>query len=83
MNQPAGTFAINATITDTNNSDILYVTHNTTHGFTNDAKFVANSPNTGITPTFIFDGNVWGSNSITNITLGALGKFIVGPPLSL
>jgi hypothetical protein len=74
--QLAGTFAINATITDFNFSDILLVRDNTTNGFTNDAKFVANSGNAGISPTFIFMNNNWGANSITKSITGKLGKFI-------
>jgi hypothetical protein len=66
VTQPAGTFAINATITDFNFNDILYVSYNITQGFTNDAKFVAASLNAGITPTFIFTNNAWGSNSVTS-----------------
>jgi hypothetical protein len=76
VTQPAGTFAINATITDFNFSDILFVRDNTTHGFTNDAKFVANSNNIGISPTFIFMNNTWGAKSITKSITGTLGKFI-------
>jgi hypothetical protein len=75
VTQPAGTFAINATITDFNFNDILFVSDNTTQGFTNDAKFVAASGNAGITPTFIFTNNAWGSNSVTKTIAGTLGKF--------
>lgn len=75
VKQAAGTFAINATITDYNFSDVIYVRDNNTKGFTNDARFVANSTNRGITPTFIFSGNKWGANSVTHTTLGALGSF--------
>jgi hypothetical protein len=78
VTQPAGTFAINAAITDFNNSDILYVRDNNTQGFTNDAKFIAASTNTGITPTFIFSGNNWGANSVTHTITGALGSFRFG-----
>jgi hypothetical protein len=76
VSQPAGTFAINATISDFNFGDILFVRDNTTQGFTNDAKFVANSSNTGISPTFIFMNNSWGANSITKSITGTLGRFI-------
>jgi len=74
--QPAGTYAINATITDPNFPDILYVRDNTTQGFTNDAHFIANSANTGVSPTFVFSGNSWGAYSVKNTIAGALGKFI-------
>jgi hypothetical protein len=75
VTQAAGTFAINATITDYNFSDVIYVRDNNTKGFTNDARFVANSTNRGITPTFIFSGNNWGANSVTHTIVGALGSF--------
>jgi hypothetical protein len=76
VSQPAGTFAINATITDANFSDILFVRDNTTQGFTNDAKFLANSSNTGISPTFIFMKKTWGANSVSKSMVGRLGRFI-------
>lgn len=75
--QPAGTYAINATDADYNDSDILYVKDNVTHGFTNDATFLAASGNAGITPTFVFSGNVWGNNSVTTTVSGAHGSFIM------
>jgi len=73
--QKAGTYAIKATINDYNYSDVLCVAGNTTSGFTNDARFEANSRNAGITPTFIFSNNTWGANSVRRITAGALGAF--------
>jgi hypothetical protein len=66
IKQPAGTFAISATITDFNYSDILYVRNNKTQGFVNDAHFVAKSSNPGMRPTFVLSGNTWGGNSVTN-----------------
>jgi len=57
VTQPAGTFAINAIISDYNFAAILLVRNNSTQGFTNDAKFIANSSNAGISPTFIFTSN--------------------------
>lgn len=73
---PSGVYAIKATITDSNFSDQLFVGGNTTQGFTNDAQFIANSPNTSISPTFIFQNNVWGNNSVLKSITGNLGKFI-------
>jgi hypothetical protein len=73
--QKEGTYAIKAVINDYNYSDVLCVAGNTTSGFTNDARFEANSRNAGITPTFIFDSNNWGANSVKRITVGALGIF--------
>jgi len=73
---PAGAFAINATITDFNFSDRLYISGNKTQGFTSDAIFAANSANSGITPTFVFQNNVWGNNSVSHTLLGALGKWV-------
>lgn len=81
--QNSETYAINAAITDYNYSDILYVRNNVTSGFTNEAKFVANSGNGGITPTFIFVENNWGNNSLSNVVSGNLGSFrtsYVGTP---
>lgn len=76
VKQPPGTFAISATITDSNFSDILLVRDNSTQGFSNDAKFVANSHNNGVAPTFIFMSNSWGAMSITKSIAGTLGRFI-------
>ena len=76
VSQRPGTFAIDATITDANFSDILLVRDNSTQGFMSDAKFVANSRNTGISPTFIFTSNNWGADSITKSIAGTLGRFI-------
>lgn len=74
--QPAGKFAIQATITDPNAPDQLMVTNNRTNAFTNDAQFIAQSTNAGISPIFMFDGNVWGGNSVTDTIAGTLGTFI-------
>jgi hypothetical protein len=62
--QAVGTYALNILQTDFNASDTLFVTGNTTSGFTNDALFQGASTNVGITPVFVYDGNVWGSNSL-------------------
>ena len=80
--QKPRTYAIDATITDSNYSDILYIAGNVTNGFTTDAKFVADSDNRGITPTFIFDNNKWGSNSVEEITSGSQGNFFVSPSIA-
>jgi hypothetical protein len=74
--QVAGTYAINATITDFNFADALFVRSNTTEGFTNDARFVANSANSFISPRFIFNDNAWGNNSVAQVISGTLGSFI-------
>jgi hypothetical protein len=73
--QQAGTYAIKAVINDYNHSDVLCVAGNTTSGFTNDARFEANSRNSGIAPTFIFGNNTWGANSVARVTTGARGTF--------
>ena len=74
--QAAGIHALNILQTDPNSSDTVFVSANSTRGFTNDALFNADSSNPGINPSFIFDGNSWGSNSVSQVIGGTLGTFI-------